>query len=62
MIKIKLKIRHLSEKTDEFTVYLKFTDGIEPILITTDFGKVLDKITAVKQAIQQVTNYPIEWL
>lgn len=64
MIKLQIKTRFLndSNKTTEFTVYLRFTDGIEPILLTTNFDKVLAKIEAVEKAIPQVGNYDVEWI
>lgn len=64
MIKLQIKAKwdeKLSKHT-EFTVYIRFTDGIEPILVTDDFSKVSEKINAVQSAIPQTTNYRVEFI
>ena len=64
MIKLQIKARwdeKLSKHT-EFTVYLRFTDGIEPILVTDNFDNALAKIRTVQSAIPQVTNYDVEFI
>jgi len=64
MIKLQIKAKwdeKLSKHT-KFTVYLRFTDGIEPILITDNFGDVVEKVQAVKSAIPQTTNYDVEFI
>lgn len=62
MIKLQVKAKFYNRNYTEFTVYLRFTDGIEPILITTNFNEVLEKIADVEQAIPQVTNYDVEFI
>jgi hypothetical protein len=61
MIKIKIQAKFdVKEcKHTEFTVFLKITDGIEPILVTNDFNEVLAKVEAVQNAIPQTKAYDI---
>lgn len=61
MIKIQIKGKFDGKigEYKEFTVYLRFTDGIEPVLVTNNFSNVLDKIKAIQQAIhkQQIKKW-----
>ena len=64
MIKLQINAKwdEKLNKHTEFTVYLRFTDGIEPILITDNFDNALAKIRTVQSAIPQVTNYDVEFI
>ncbi|MBR0369729.1 MAG: hypothetical protein IJH63_03255 [Methanobrevibacter sp.] len=64
MIKIQIKAKFNGETGEykEFTVYLRFTDGIEPIFVSDKFSNVMDKIHAIKQAIPQTTNHKVEFI
>ena len=52
---MKFKIQWDVQK-DSYTLYIKFTDGIEPVLMTDDFNAVIDKMEAIQKALPQ-----IEW-
>ena len=57
MIKI-IIYRYLN---DVFVVNLRITDGIEPILVTKDFGEVEEKIEKLWDAIPQtIDNWEIK--
>ena len=62
MIKIKVQAEwdENLQKHKNFTVYLRFTDGIEPVLYTDNFDEVTEKIAELQKAIPQTTNYPIK--
>lgn len=61
-IQIKAKFNGKTGEYKEFTVYLRFTDGIEPVFMSDNFSKVMDKIHAIQQAIPQTTNYKVEFI
>lgn len=49
---IRIKVVYYLRK-DEFTLFLRVTDGEEPILMTKDFNLVMAKIEDLRRVIPQ---------